>query len=89
MQRQLGGPITPAAPQVGFSVDAQTPTTGLGPDGRATPGYDISFTTQNGAKGQVFVPTAMYSVANVRAIIQPHANELDMVLLLDTRKTGS
>lgn len=73
------GPITPAAQAAAYTVNAQTPTTGLGPDARPVEGYKVSFTTAKGATGWVFIPYAMYSAANVKAMIAPHAIELDQV----------
>lgn len=73
------GPITPAAQAAAYTVNSQTPTTGIGPDGRPVEGYKVSFTTAKGAQGYVFVPYAMYSAANVKAMIAPHAIELDQV----------
>lgn len=69
----------PSGGQNGGTIDSQVFTTGIGPDGKATAGYDIHFTTKGGAKGQVFVPRAQYTPANVKALILAHANDLDEV----------
>jgi hypothetical protein len=73
------GQITPAAGNVAFKVTAQTPTLGIGPDGKAVEGYRVSFETGSGAQGWVFLPYNLYSAANVQAAISPHARELDQV----------
>lgn len=69
----------PVNPTVTWAVTSQQETVDKGPDGRLTSGYRVFFTTQSGVQGSVFVPKAMYSVANVRAAIAGHARELDQV----------
>lgn len=73
------GPITAPAGNVAYKVTSQTPTTGIGPDGKPTGGYQVNFTTGGGAAGYVFIPYGMYSADNVKALIGPHARELDLV----------
>lgn len=66
-------------PSSGWRVTAQTETSDIGPDGRITSGYRVSFTTNNGHSGSVFAPMTSYSVEKVRAQIEGAAARLDAV----------
>lgn len=63
----------------GWTVTDQQETTDLGPDGRATIGVRVNFKTTKGITGSVFVPRAMYSVANVQAAISDYVAQLHAV----------
>lgn len=79
MVTDSSGRVVPNAPNSVASIDAQQNEIGIGPDGKATLGYTVRFTTKKGVKGSVFIPQSMYSPDNVRARVQAHAYELDQV----------
>lgn len=66
-------------PGRGWRVTAQTETTQLGPSGRYEDGMLVSFTTQHGVEGSVFVPRRLLTAAAVRDQVAAHAAELDAI----------
>lgn len=69
----------PNSQGLGWEVTAQQETVDLGPDGRATQGIKVLFTTTRGIHGSVFVPRAHYNPANVRAAIAGYVQQLHEV----------
>lgn len=65
-----------------YRVDSQLATVGIGPDGKAARGIEISFTTERGNKGTVFVTRESYSVDRAREQIEAHVRDLDAVSAL-------
>ena len=78
-QRAPGAPLTPNAPQSAWRVTGQQEVPGPGPDGRLVDGWKVSFVTALGVNGSLFLPKALYNVANVRAAVAAAAYELDQV----------
>lgn len=62
-----------------WSVTTQTETMGLGPNGLATKGVSVGFSTPDGTVGSVFVPEAQYNPDNVRALIVARVATLEAV----------
>ena len=52
-----------------WSVEYQTETIGIGPDGKAVEGVKVGFATTEGVHGSVFLPKARYNVVNVKQAI--------------------
>lgn len=53
-----------------WTVEYQTETVGLGPDGRPTEGVKVGFVTASGVHGSVFVAKSRYNANTVKAAIQ-------------------
>lgn len=66
----------------GWKVTSQIEQSQPAPDGRITQGVRVSFLTGTGTAGSVFVPLALYTPANVRAMIAERAGALDAVAAL-------
>lgn len=56
-------------PGATWSVEYQTETVGLGPDGRPTEGVKVGFVTASGVHGSVFIPKARFNANTVKAAI--------------------
>lgn len=65
--------------QLSWKVTSQAPRFGIGPDGKATEGIEINFTTGLGNQGSVFVPRSGFSAQAGIEAIRAHAQELDAV----------
>lgn len=65
-----------------WKFQSQSATLGIGPDGKATEGYQVYFVTGSGQQGSVFVVRSLYNPANVAAAIAAHAAELEGVAKL-------
>lgn len=79
MSSQYNPPRPPTAPSGVAEVTDQVQVTEADAKGAVVRGYRVHFTTTKGARGSVFVPEAMYNVANVRAAVARVAGELDAV----------
>lgn len=71
----------PTAPPVGsgFTVTTQRQTRNLSGGGNFTEGYEVGFTTGNGAQGTVFIPMAQYNAQNVYNAIAARVLQLDEI----------
>lgn len=66
-------------PTVGYTVTGQAETTDLGPTGVYVPGVRVSFRTEGGANGSVFVPQSDFTVEAVRRAIGERAAVIEQV----------
>lgn len=74
-------------PGRGWTVTGQTQEEKMDGNGRFTEGWTISFLTQYGVAGSVWLPDARYNAANVAAAISDKAATIDAVhVLSDTGK---
>ena len=62
-----------------FRVTGQHPDFGIGADGIAQKGVDISFVTRSGAHGTIFVPFVEYTADAVRDQITERAQAMEDV----------
>jgi hypothetical protein len=69
----------PSAPQTGWKVIGQVQVTEADPQGRAARGVRVSFTTNLGVSGSVFVAEDRYHPDNVRAAVAAAAAAMDQV----------
>lgn len=69
-------------PGKGWSVTGQTQTEKMDGNGKFTEGWTVSFLTQHGVTGSVWLPDARYNPANVAAAIADKAATLDSVHVL-------
>ena len=74
----MAGPSS-AQNSSGWRVTSQTPTTALGPDGKAQTGMRVHFTTGKGVSADVFVPWADYTPDGVRALVAARVALIDSV----------
>lgn len=69
----------PNSMATGWKVTSQQETYGVGPDGQATEGVKVFFTSDQGVSGSVFVPRKSYNPDNVRAAIAGYVQQLHEV----------
>ena len=62
------------------TITGQTRGYGLSPQGQAVQGFSVQFDTVAGQHGEVFVPDAQYTRANVQAAVRERAQEMDSIL---------
>jgi len=79
MVQTASGQVLPNAQAVTWRDVSQSYVTELNADGKPVTGYRITFTTQSGVRGSVFVAQSMYSAQNVIAAIARHAAELETI----------
>jgi len=66
-------------PPTTWQVTGQTEYTQVGQTGPPVAGVKVFFTTGQGHSGSVFLPSAQYNAANVRAAVQAAAVNMDQV----------
>lgn len=76
------GRVIPDAPDIKLTNVGQQERTELDASGTAVRGYRVSFTTESGVSGSVFVPASRYTVANVKAEVMAAAHQLEQVAKL-------
>jgi len=66
--------------QVSWTVTSQQETTGADANGRYGEGYRITFTTDAGQSGTIFVPDAQYNQETVRNLINAKVAAMQNVI---------
>lgn len=75
----MANPTPPGSTASGWTVTGQVDTTDFDMTGRAVRGWRVSFVTNAGVSGSVFVPKSIYTVENVRAAIAADVQTLNAV----------
>jgi len=66
----------------GWQVTSQQETVDVAADGKPTAGVRVTFSTDKGITGSVFVSRALYNPANVKAAIAGYVQQLHEVQAL-------
>ena len=68
-----------AGPTPTWTIEYQTPTVGIGDDGKATEGWKIGFVTHHGVHGFVFVSRRDFNANKVKAAIAEQYAHIEAV----------
>lgn len=71
-----------SAPGTGWSVQGSQYKVAPDQSGALKPGQEVTFTTQYGEVGTVFLPDSQFNVANVQAAVAAKALVMDQVRAL-------
>lgn len=69
----------PKAGQIGYRVTDQVETQELDANKRAVRGVRVSYQLNGGPSGSVFIPEALYTVANVQAAVAAAAGAMAQI----------